>query len=43
MTGSHAQAMELRLPVLAEWKAQIKVARVGTPVPAGWQAQLAAP
>jgi len=41
MTGSHQGAMERRLPILAEWKGQIKIARVGVPAPAGWQTKAA--
>lgn len=36
-TGVHREAMERRLPILATWKAQIKLAREGTPPPEGWQ------
>lgn len=40
-TGSHQEAMERRLPILAGWKGQIKVARVGVPPPPGWQIKTA--
>lgn len=36
-TGIHKEALDRRLPILAAWKAQIKVAREGTPLPEGWQ------
>lgn len=36
-TGLRKDAMERRLPILATWKAQIKAARQGTPLPEGWQ------
>ncbi|HCF1490260.1 TPA: integrase, partial [Pseudomonas aeruginosa] len=36
-TGVHREAMERRLPILAAWKAQIKLAREGIPPPEGWQ------
>ncbi|MDR8385615.1 site-specific integrase [Pseudomonas sp. JL2] len=36
-TGLRREAMERRLPILATWKAQIKAARQGTPLPEGWQ------
>jgi len=36
-TGIHREAMERRLPILSTWKAQIKLAREGTPPPEGWQ------
>ncbi|MQG91322.1 tyrosine-type recombinase/integrase [Pseudomonas sp. MN1F] len=36
-TGSHKEAMNLRLPILATWKAQITAAREGEPLPADWQ------
>lgn len=40
-TGSRKEAMERRLPVLHTWKAQIKAARAGTPLPPDWQDSLA--
>lgn len=36
-TGVHKEALDRRLPILATWKAQIKAAREGTPMPADWQ------
>ena len=36
-TGLRKVAMDARLPILAAWKAQIKAAREGTPMPADWQ------
>lgn len=36
-TGLRKEAMDARLPILAAWKAQIKAAREGTPMPADWQ------
>lgn len=36
-TGLRKVAMDARLPILATWKAQIKAAREGTPMPADWQ------
>ena len=36
-TGNHKEALDRRLPILASWKAQIKAAREGTPLPDGWQ------
>ncbi len=36
-TGVHREAMELRLPILATWKAQIKLARQKNSLPEGWQ------
>ena len=40
MTGVHQEAMDRRLPILAAWKAQIKNARKGKPLPEGWQDNL---
>ncbi|WP_313086989.1 tyrosine-type recombinase/integrase [Stutzerimonas nitrititolerans] len=40
MTGVHQEAMDRRLPILASWKAQIKIAREGKPLPEGWQDNL---
>lgn len=36
-TGLRKEAMDRRLPILATWKARIKAAREGTPMPADWQ------
>lgn len=36
-TGSHKEALDRRLHVLAEWKSQIKAFREGVPLPEGWQ------
>lgn len=36
-TGSRREALTLRLPILTTWKAEIKAARMGTPLPEGWQ------
>jgi integrase len=38
-TGLRKVAMDARLPILAAWKAQIKAAREGTPMPSDWQDQ----
>lgn len=40
LTGVHQEAMDRRLPILAAWKAQIKTAREGKPLPEGWQDNL---
>ena len=40
MTGVHKEALDRRLPILAAWKAQIKIAREGNPLPDGWQENL---
>ena len=40
MTGVHQEALDRRLPILAAWKAQIKIAREGKPLPEGWQDNL---
>ncbi|WP_047541488.1 tyrosine-type recombinase/integrase [Pseudomonas simiae] len=40
MTGVHQEAMDRRLPILAAWKAQIKIAREGKPLPDDWQENL---
>lgn len=37
MTGVYQEALDRRLPILAAWKAQIKIAREGNPLPEGWQ------
>lgn len=37
MTGVYQEALDRRLPILAAWKAQIKIAREGYPLPEGWQ------
>ncbi|SFI62584.1 Phage integrase family protein [Pseudomonas guineae] len=39
-TGSRKEALDRRLPILAEWKAKIKAAREGIPLPEGWQNDL---
>ncbi|MDI2410860.1 site-specific integrase [Pseudomonas aeruginosa] len=39
-TGVRREAMELRLPILAAWKAQIKLARESQFPPEGWQEKL---
>lgn len=39
-TGVHREALELRLPILAAWKAQIKLARESRSLPEGWQEKL---
>lgn len=36
-TGLRKEAMERRLPILTEWKQQIRTAREGIPLPEGWQ------
>ncbi len=36
-TGLRKEAMDRRLPILAAWKARIKSAREGIPLPEGWQ------
>ncbi|MEB0150328.1 tyrosine-type recombinase/integrase [Pseudomonas sp. CCC2.2] len=36
-TSNKVEALDRRLPILALWKAQIKAAREGTPMPADWQ------
>ncbi|MCR8722586.1 integrase, partial [Pseudomonas syringae] len=36
-TGSRKEAMERRLPILHTWKAKIKAARSGNPLPQDWQ------
>lgn len=36
-TGLRKDAMDARLPILAMWKARIKAAREGVPLPEGWQ------
>ena len=41
-TGSKKEAMERRLPILHAWKAQIKAARAGNPLPQDWQDRFAA-
>ncbi|MBY8949470.1 site-specific integrase [Pseudomonas sp. SH10-3B] len=41
-TGSRKEAMERRLPILHTWKAQIKAARSGNPLPQDWQDSFAA-
>lgn len=41
-TGLRKDAMDARLPILAMWKARIKAAREGTPMPADWQDNLIA-
>lgn len=41
-TGSRKEAMERRLPILHTWKAQIKAARAGNPLPQDWQDTFAA-
>ena len=40
MTGVHQEALDRRLPILATWKAQIKIAREGKPLPEDWQDNL---
>ncbi|MEX5685436.1 tyrosine-type recombinase/integrase [Pseudomonas silesiensis] len=40
MTGVHQEAMDRRLPILAAWKSQIKIAREGKKLPEGWQDDL---
>lgn len=40
MTGVYQEALDRRLPILAAWKAQIKIAREGKPLPEGWQDNL---
>ncbi|AUG39677.1 integrase [Pseudomonas chlororaphis] len=40
MTGVYQEALDRRLPILAAWKAQIKIAREGKPLPEGWQENL---
>lgn len=37
MTGVHQEALDRRLPILAKWKSQIKIARDGKPLPDDWQ------
>ncbi|WP_342653401.1 DUF6538 domain-containing protein [Pseudomonas sp. F3-2] len=37
MTGVHKEALDRRLPILAKWKNQIKIARDGKPLPDDWQ------
>ncbi|WP_422416975.1 tyrosine-type recombinase/integrase [Pseudomonas sp. GZD-222] len=37
MTGVYKEALDRRLPILATWKAQIKIAREGKPLPEDWQ------
>lgn len=36
-TGLRKKAMDLRLPILAMWKARIQAAREGVPMPTDWQ------
>jgi len=36
-TGVHRDALDRRLPYITTWKAQIKAAREGTPMPTDWQ------
>lgn len=36
-TGARQEALDRRLPILAQWKAQIKLAREGKPLPEDWQ------
>ncbi|CAG8865303.1 hypothetical protein PS627_01207 [Pseudomonas fluorescens] len=36
-TGLRKEAMDRRLPILATWKAQIRAAKEGVPLPEGWQ------
>ncbi|UVL15909.1 site-specific integrase [Pseudomonas atacamensis] len=39
-TGLRKEAMDARLPILAGWKARIKMARDGIPLPEGWQDEI---
>lgn len=40
-TGLRKEAMDARLPILANWKARIATARAGKPLPPDWQESLA--
>lgn len=39
-TGLRKEAMDARLPILANWKARIATARAGKPLPSDWQESL---